>query len=747
MARWRIGTVLRRYRVFACTMIVTATIAVLAGAQRPKQDPRPQKPDPGRSPAVLMRHGIYPAEEWFVRDLYARLARYEAAGRQFHAVRTGERPRPAEGLQVRLSAIESGVGRPPLDLEEPTDEILTLTRELLCQGDDPCHVLYDVSWGTAAGQQMPMPTVPDRYTQYRVSLRHNGQVRSYLAYVLFYDQPDGSTHPQVFDPYIPSLDEFAGERSPFARAPWLRYVKTRRYAAIVKEAAEWRPELARWPKQPPAGYVLGDRVTASDEMMVVMNFEPCGGQGITLAIVTPELRPADTGGTSSTVVRVHGTPGTAVSLQINGTPNSGGHVDGQHIGARHVGALAATNGVIGGNGVFATVYTASHIAGPVTIVAQGGGGSDSAEVRVRVQGLEELLGGTGYALVGFTCCPWHPQGTNHWGTPTANTALTNIPLHYRARFSGAATLQYNDQSLPLGGKFDLDRNWQNGGSHAEHRVGINTDVRQSDVPQAHRADLEDIFAICGSPNFGNEASLNHWHLRQTGAACAAPVSNNAQFVSQSVPTSMTAGQSYTVSVTMRNTGTFTWTAVDGYKLGSQNPQDNGTWGTTRAVVPATVAPGNDVTFSFTVTAPSSAGAYNFQWRMVQEWIQWFGEFTPNVVVSVGGGGGGPGPGGMQPDSAIRGCSNWSWWNPVWQPNAGACYNYCAQNNANACEWFVNGDCYVEFGSGCYVQPGFAGWSAAVLSGPPAPVQASVRPKPNLPSATGTAERRGLSKQP
>ncbi|HEU5133580.1 MAG TPA: WSC domain-containing protein [Steroidobacteraceae bacterium] len=75
----------------------------------------------------------------------------------------------------------------------------------------------------------------------------------------------------------------------------------------------------------------------------------------------------------------------------------------------------------------------------------------------------------------------------------------------------------------------------------------------------------------------------------------------------------------------------------------------------------------------------------------------------------------PTPGsGMQPDSAVRGCSNWTWWAPVHKPDAASCRAYCVQNSANACEWFANGDCYVEFGSGCQVQGGFPGWSAAVF---------------------------------
>lgn len=74
----------------------------------------------------------------------------------------------------------------------------------------------------------------------------------------------------------------------------------------------------------------------------------------------------------------------------------------------------------------------------------------------------------------------------------------------------------------------------------------------------------------------------------------------------------------------------------------------------------------------------------------------------------------PPGGGMQANSAVRGCSGWYWWSPVYQPDPGSCYTYCAQNGANACEWNGNGDCYVEFGSGCSVQGGFPGWWAAVF---------------------------------
>jgi hypothetical protein len=107
------------------------------------------------------------------------------------------------------------------------------------------------------------------------------------------------------------------------------------------------------------------------------------------------------------------------------------------------------------------------------------------------------------------------------------------------------------------------------------------------------------------------------------------------FVSQSVPASMTPGQSYPVSVTMTNTGNVTWSAGALYRLGAQNPQDNATWGLSRVELPHAVAPGASVTFNFNVTAPTSVGTYNFQWRMVQDFVEWFGDYSANVAAKDG----------------------------------------------------------------------------------------------------------------
>lgn len=125
-------------------------------------------------------------------------------------------------------------------------------------------------------------------------------------------------------------------------------------------------------------------------------------------------------------------------------------------------------------------------------------------------------------------------------------------------------------------------------------------------------------------------SLFNW----TTATVSNPLSNGATFVSQTVPANMKTGHKYTVTVTMRNSGTKTWTAAESHRLGPQNPQDTNIWGITRVNVPASVAPGASVTFTYTVTAPSTPGTYNFQWRMLQESVAWFGDYTQNVAVTV-----------------------------------------------------------------------------------------------------------------
>jgi len=114
---------------------------------------------------------------------------------------------------------------------------------------------------------------------------------------------------------------------------------------------------------------------------------------------------------------------------------------------------------------------------------------------------------------------------------------------------------------------------------------------------------------------------------------ASPV-DNAIVVSDTIPSAMTAGQSYTVAVTVRNTGTSTWTEASNYKLGS--PGDSDPFGSARQelALSESIAPGQEKTFTFVMTAPTTPGSYVTDWRMLRELVTWFGgTLSKTVTVS------------------------------------------------------------------------------------------------------------------
>lgn len=142
-----------------------------------------------------------------------------------------------------------------------------------------------------------------------------------------------------------------------------------------------------------------------------------------------------------------------------------------------------------------------------------------------------------------------------------------------------------------------------------------------------------------------------WYLRLTGEASKmlrgeinltatipiSPYPNSSTFTSQQLPTQMAPGETVPVSITMHNTGTTNWTKSEGYKLGSIDPEDNMTWGTNRAELEEgeTIAPGESKTFSFDITAPTDSNIYRFQWKMIQEGNDFFGEQSKGRLINVG----------------------------------------------------------------------------------------------------------------
>lgn len=123
--------------------------------------------------------------------------------------------------------------------------------------------------------------------------------------------------------------------------------------------------------------------------------------------------------------------------------------------------------------------------------------------------------------------------------------------------------------------------------------------------------------------------------------------DDAVVVSATFPSSIACDGTDLAVVTVRNTGTATWTRDGGYKLGTVGDQDDLYPGDTRVWLAEgeSVAPGEMHSFTAILSAPTTSGTYTTDWQMVHEGVRWFGDSVAgNVSVdcsgsSDGGGGG------------------------------------------------------------------------------------------------------------
>jgi hypothetical protein len=104
--------------------------------------------------------------------------------------------------------------------------------------------------------------------------------------------------------------------------------------------------------------------------------------------------------------------------------------------------------------------------------------------------------------------------------------------------------------------------------------------------------------------------------------CIVPVKDSECMGIFEIPSNLTVGDSKTARVRMKNVGSGTWTTS--YKLRSQNPPGNNRWGISE-IGSGNVNPGSSYDFEFTATAPSTPGDYVFDWRMVDESGNEFGD--------------------------------------------------------------------------------------------------------------------------
>jgi NTE family protein len=112
-----------------------------------------------------------------------------------------------------------------------------------------------------------------------------------------------------------------------------------------------------------------------------------------------------------------------------------------------------------------------------------------------------------------------------------------------------------------------------------------------------------------------------------------PVDNSA-LSSENIPLSVSVGAVANASISFFNVGNTTWRPTDGYRLGAQGPQDNLVWGLNRVELPDAVNPGQEAVFNFSFRAPPSPGRTSFEWQMVRDGVQWFGERSARSIAIV-----------------------------------------------------------------------------------------------------------------
>ena len=207
----------------------------------------------------------------------------------------------------------------------------------------------------------------------------------------------------------------------------------------------------------------------------------------------------------------------------------------------------------------------------------------------------------------------------------------------------------------FGGPFWLtETGWQSAAVGESHQAGYYSGILGDWFTGQHRQDwitrlffyeLQDpdpstglswgMLAADGTPKAAYSAYRDFIAAHPPPAPPPPQLHDGATLVAADVPATMEAGQTISVSLTFRNSGTTAWTAASGYKLGA--PGDTDPFAPARQLLAAgeVVSPGAQRTFTFDFTAPATAGSYTTRWQMLREGVAWFGdEVTRTVTVAT-----------------------------------------------------------------------------------------------------------------
>jgi hypothetical protein len=244
----------------------------------------------------------------FVRDIYARLMRYQSAAVEMSASQGGTTPKPDDYITFEIRNLWSGAIDRIYDQDVDSvdavagGEIVKLTPHQISEPDGPAYAYYSAEWTGAQTtddtgavtlkaallQNAGDPGRFQTFASYEVTVRLSGKERTYSAMALFTGEaePLGRLKGQIFDNVTSGMNTVAADESPAAKAPWNEYFKSPRYRAVAAEIAQIKKSARPLiPAKAPFGHLPGDDIaegppddcTSFD--VAIFNDSPQGNDG------------------------------------------------------------------------------------------------------------------------------------------------------------------------------------------------------------------------------------------------------------------------------------------------------------------------------------------------------------------------------------------------------------------------------------------------------------------------------------
>jgi alpha-glucuronidase len=129
---------------------------------------------------------------------------------------------------------------------------------------------------------------------------------------------------------------------------------------------------------------------------------------------------------------------------------------------------------------------------------------------------------------------------------------------------------------------------------------------------------------------------SHWFGDTLTRSTTVREAIDADITGNTFPTTMVAGRTYNVSITVKNTGNISWNKAELYRLGAVGDSDPLGAPNRLLLNDSRVNNGKSYTFTFSIKAPSTPGNYTSSWRMLREGVTWFGETYAIPVTVVSG---------------------------------------------------------------------------------------------------------------